>query len=123
MKTIKAIISALLFTFGIAAQAQQAIAVKTNRGDKEAFLLNKRIILDVSRGIVLRSDGASITYNRKDTIVIYPTSPDDAVAIKKVESNNMIDNTHDAIYDLSGRKVSRPAKGIYIQNGKKIAVK
>lgn len=27
------------------------------------------------------------------------------------------------IYDISGRRVSRPAKGIYIQNGRKIAVK
>jgi len=28
-----------------------------------------------------------------------------------------------SMYDISGRKVSRPSKGIYIQNGKKIAVK
>ena len=29
----------------------------------------------------------------------------------------------DNIYDISGRKVSRPVKGIYIRGGKKIAVK
>jgi hypothetical protein len=28
-----------------------------------------------------------------------------------------------AIYDLSGRRVSEPTKGIYINNGKKIMVK
>lgn len=33
------------------------------------------------------------------------------------------DNSNDAIYDISGRKVNRPVKGIYIRGGKKIAVK
>ena len=29
---------------------------------------------------------------------------------------------HGAYYDLSGRRVERPAKGIYIKDGKKVAV-
>ena len=28
-----------------------------------------------------------------------------------------------AIYDLAGRKVSKPTKGVYIQNGVKVLVK
>ena len=33
------------------------------------------------------------------------------------------EDADDNIYDISGRKVSRPVKGIYIRGGKKIAVK
>lgn len=41
-------------------------------------------------------------------------------AIENVQDKKPADNT---IFDLSGRKVSRPTKGIYIQNGKKYLVK
>lgn len=32
-------------------------------------------------------------------------------------------NEEDVIYDLAGRKVKNPTKGIYIVNGEKISVK
>ena len=41
-------------------------------------------------------------------------------AIKGISADG---NDSDAIYDISGRRVSHPVKGIYIRNGKKIAVK
>ena len=34
-----------------------------------------------------------------------------------------IDNLADAIYDLQGRRVENPKKGLYIVNGKKVVVK
>ncbi|MBE6260551.1 MAG: hypothetical protein E7107_06955 [Prevotella sp.] len=37
--------------------------------------------------------------------------------------NNSKENTDGAVYDLSGRRVERPSKGVYIMNGKKIVVK
>ena len=40
-------------------------------------------------------------------------------AIEGVDSEQGIKT----IYDLSGRKVENPAKGIYIVNGKKVTVK
>ena len=34
-----------------------------------------------------------------------------------------MDGKESAIYDLNGRKVAQPTKGIYIQNGKKYVVR
>jgi hypothetical protein len=108
----------------MAAQAQEAITVKSKNG-KEAFLFNKRIVLDLrGRPIVRNNYQSTRYYPRTDTIVMYVSSHDEAVAIRQVKAENLPDNKQlEAIYDLSGRKVSRPVKGIYIQNGKKIAVK
>ena len=43
---------------------------------------------------------------------------DDATGIKNV---NVVDN--DKVYDLQGRPVENPAKGVYIIGGKKVLVK
>ena len=43
----------------------------------------------------------------------------DATGIESIRLNG----TDDAIYDLQGRKVMNPAKGLYIVNGKKVVVK
>ena len=50
-------------------------------------------------------------------------SPEDATGIGEMKSDD--DSMHtDAIYDLSGREInSKLRKGIYIVNGKKIAIK
>jgi len=45
---------------------------------------------------------------------------DEADAIEAVTTDKAADG---AIYDLSGRRVSAPVRGIYIQNGKKMIVK
>ena len=42
-----------------------------------------------------------------------------AVGIEEIES----ENTPNEVYDLSGRRVIKPAKGLYIINGKKVLVK
>ena len=42
-------------------------------------------------------------------------------AIRDINANMNLDNN--AIYDLSGRKVNKVQKGIYIVNGKKVAIK
>ena len=41
---------------------------------------------------------------------------DEETAIKSVEA----ENASEAIYDLSGRRVSKALKGLYIINGKKV---
>ena len=45
----------------------------------------------------------------------------DETAINTLENATKIDNG--AIYDLSGRRVENPTKGIYIMNGKKVIFK
>ena len=58
---------------------------------------------------------------------------DDATGIKCVtvtdeasqgnSGNSDAGNSDDSMYDLGGRKVSQPAKGLYIRNGKKVIIK
>ncbi len=40
-----------------------------------------------------------------------------------VLSNEIVDETDDAIYDLQGRKVKHPSNGVYIRDGKKYVIK
>ena len=40
-----------------------------------------------------------------------------------IESINVMEPTDDTIYDLQGRKVCHPSKGLYILNGKKVIIK
>ena len=44
---------------------------------------------------------------------------DDATGIKTVEGVT----EHGVVYDLQGRRVSKPSRGLYIENGKKIMIK
>ncbi len=51
--------------------------------------------------------------------MIFQDSDDNVDAVETI-SLKADTNATDAIYDLSGRRVSRPVKGIYIVNGKKV---
>ncbi len=116
----------MLLCVGMAAQAQQAITVKTCNG-KDKYLLNKRVILDIRpQRPVVRTNELQTTYNQAETLVMYVSTPDesDADAIKAGKADNKNDG---AVYDLSGRKVvnskSLPLKsGIYIKDGKKVVL-
>jgi hypothetical protein len=44
----------------------------------------------------------------------------EATGIKTIDNSQL---TIDNVYDLQGRRVAQPAKGIYIINGKKFAIK
>ena len=45
----------------------------------------------------------------------------DVITINGIDTNDS--KVDDNVYDLMGRKVSKPAKGIYIKNGKKVIIK
>ena len=45
----------------------------------------------------------------------------DVTTIKGVEAGNVAENG--AIFDLQGRRVANPIKGLYIVNGKKVVIK
>lgn len=50
-------------------------------------------------------------------------SLEDALGIGNEELRAKNEESDDAIYDLSGRRVSNPQKGIYIKNGRKVLIK
>ncbi len=61
-----------------------------------------------------------LSYNNKLYAFDITIGDTDADAISMVEVN---DETAGKTYDLSGREVQNPAKGLYIKNGKKVLVK
>lgn len=127
MNTIKAIISVILFAVGMAAQAQQAITVKSNNG-KEKFRLDKRVVLDFTTPArpVVKNNVQKTIFTKADTVVMYVSTPDDSDAMKMVKAD---DSNKGVVYDLSGRKITdgkslngKLPKGIYIKDGKKIVL-
>ena len=44
-------------------------------------------------------------------------------AVESISSNETIDDAQATWYDLNGRRVTTPTKGIYVKNGKKVVVK
>jgi hypothetical protein len=118
MKTIKIIITALLLTVGMAAQAQEVLTVKTDKSS-DAFRLSSRFVLDLTKEKpVVRTNEKSVIYPSDSQIIIQYESLEDAVNEVKVS-----DEKTKVFYDLSGRKVQLLQKGIYIKDGKKILVK
>lgn len=86
-------------------------------------------------GLLLTSGGKTIydtgtymnisstkTYWRLD-IALIETNKEVADIITSIESVLPEANGNSAIYDLSGRRVQNPTRGIFIQNGKKVLVK
>ncbi len=70
------------------------------------------------------SDLTGTAYASIAPFVLYLRGYDDATTgIVAVESEATVNNANDAIYDLSGRRVAKAVKGVYIINGKKVLVK
>lgn len=59
-------------------------------------------------------------YKFTDDAPFYPIKSTNQTAIEEI-TDNRVKSTD--IYDLQGRKVENPSKGIYIINGKKVLVK
>ena len=69
---------------------------------------NARFVFNITVGDAASASLSDIDYD------------DPTVGIHNVNDNA---NTNQAIYDLSGRRTSKMSKGIYIQNGRKIAIR
>lgn len=89
----------------------------------EGFTLYKDEFVMVSSGTL----PAGITFlpasgTLARTLMIY-ADDDDATGIDDIRQANNGQSGIDNCYDLSGRRVERPMKGLYIVNGKKVAFK
>ena len=75
------------------------------------------------------TEGNIVSYNTRGTgystvFRFWDGGPIETVGIGSVTNDdNVNDGQNGAIYDLSGRRVEKAVKGIYIQNGKKVYVK
>lgn len=120
MKAINAITTALLLTTCLSAQAEWKVIVKANDGSNNKFNLTSRIVIDLTKeNPVVRNNSRSIVYNPEAEIILQIVG-DLEDAIGKTNADN---KQKEVIYDLSGRKVIRPGKGIYIKDGKKVVLR
>ena len=67
------------------------------------------------------ADGTNYTYATKTAQ--YTLTVTAATGIKAIDNGQPATDSAEDYYDLSGRRVSKPTKGVFIQNGKKIIVK
>ncbi len=75
-------------------------------------------ITEESEGVELDAYHCYLTSEVAPTALHLPGMETGIVAVEGAESD-----AHGAIYDLSGRRVSKAVKGVYIMNGKKVLVK
>ncbi len=80
-------------------------------------------VTEASTGASLGANHCYLTLSSASGVKGFISFPDtgEATGIVAVEGDDVIAN--DAIYDLSGRRVAKAVKGVYIQNGKKMLVK
>ncbi|MBO4551470.1 MAG: DUF5013 domain-containing protein, partial [Bacteroidaceae bacterium] len=80
---------------------------------------------EVSLGIIVNLTGQSsfgINAFKLEGVTIEPLEPEDPTGINEVNENDNL-NVNKGVYDLSGRKVANPQKGIYIKDGNKVLIK
>ena len=86
-----------------------------------ALELNNGLEILEPEGATFKEDeGILVNGNYVQNEWVTIVHPDYIDGIKDV---NVDLNLNDSWYDLQGRKVSKPTKGIYIKNGKKLLVK
>lgn len=119
MKNIKTIASLMLLMTSMIAYADQELVVKTDN-EKEGFSTFSRIVLDLTgEKPVIRNNDKSVVYTSDSPLIIQVENTGDENAINNIKAHNTTDKN---IYDLSGRIVEKPKRGIYIQNGKKFVL-
>ena len=61
--------------------------------------------------------------NKKTAVVLKSTSGNPVMTLTTSASSNTDGNNLYGVFDLQGRKVAQPTKGLYIVNGKKVVIK
>ena len=81
------------------------------------YVVNSEVATKGTRAFFHIDDGGEI----KDLNLVLVDADGTTTGIKTLDGENFFNS--DAVYDLSGRAVKTPAKGLYIINGKKVMVK
>lgn len=93
--------------------------IKAQRADGQVYLYDAEEdqTVDLTKEDYTFQSGATSGYNMSRFLLTFKTAGGEATDIIAVEDEAKDDN---AIYDLQGRKVEVPGKGIFIQNGRKV---
>lgn len=91
-------------------------------GNEQAFA-SEGLSMTIEKGALLVTSGNKSTEVSLESIakMYFSETEPTATGIEDVQSTK--NEKQSTIFDLAGRPVSRPAKGLYIVNGKKILVK
>lgn len=122
MKTNIFLLIALL-TAGLSAHAEDVTMVQASSYNKVAELPlqnNPKLVIGADENVF--TDGTSSTAFSKDERVVIKIKltkeQEDGISLTPNPSPR-----RGEMYDLSGRKVSKPTKGLYIQDGRKVLLK
>ena len=126
-KNILILGAALLMT----APALSATPDDNNDGAKQTLTVNKETVnatvseirIDGNNAVLLFTDGTTLTADMR--LVTLTMSYDEATNVSRLNMTDKDGNVK--VYDLQGRKIANgqkpTAKGLYIQNGKKVVNK
>ena len=100
----------------MAGSATSTTAIDENGG----YILKDGVFHPASAGTLAAGKAyLNITVSARELELSFDES--DVTAISEVTNTNRTNNTN--VYDLQGRKVAQPTKGLYIVNGKKVIIK
>jgi len=108
-------------------KAGKGLAVATDDGDYKNMILNN---VEDKIGFYFAA-GQTVATNRAYLHIASGMAPaansrmmfvfdSEATGVKSIENGQL---TNDSYYDLQGRRVAQPTKGLYIKNGKKVIMK
>lgn len=122
-------------TTGVAALSENELVGVTAETavayNPDTDVFNYILQMDGANLVFRKATGAKLRANRAYLSTSYDVTASgarelevsfgDETAINALENSNKVNDG--AIYDLSGRRVENPTKGIYIMNGKKVVIK
>lgn len=97
--------------------------VFTDTEGKEQAFVSEGLSMTIEKGSLLVTSGDKTTEVTLESIakMYFSETEPTATGIEEVQSTK--NERQCTIYDLAGRAVSHPARGLYIVNGKKILVR
>ena len=100
----------------MAGSATETTAIAANGG----YILKDGVFQPATAGTLAAGKAyLNIAVSARELVLNFDES--DVTAISEVMNTNRTNNTN--VYDLQGRKVAQPTKGLYIVNGKKVVIK
>jgi len=109
----------LAYCTGVFADDYQYLTMCYNSVEKSISLETIQKITFENGSVVVATSNGNETFTQSQMEKMYFSA--EATAVQSVKAET--ETKESAIYDLSGRRVENPSKGLYIVNGKKMLIK